>query len=117
MTDTQPLLDDLDLLLERERLALLEGRLDGLAELLEEKEALIEALSTLDTGPERHRLEGLRGKADRNRHLMDSALRGIRAVASRLGTMQRLRQSLETYDRSGRRTSIVTGNGQVERRA
>lgn len=117
MTETQPLLDELDTLLERERITLLEGRLDGLAGLLAEKEDLIESLAALDIDPDQQQLEGLRGKADRNRHLMDSALRGIRSVTTRLGTMRRLRQSLETYDRSGQRTTIATGSGQVERRA
>ena len=116
MTDpTQEILDALDSLLELERQALLEARLDRLAPLLAEKERLIDRLSLLDAATD---LSRLRGKAERNQHLMDNAMRGIRSVATRLGTLRRLRRSLETYDKAGRRTTIVTqGGSQVEKRA
>lgn len=117
MTDeTTRVFDALDTLLERERIALLEGRLDALAELLAEKEQLIDALAAIPL--DRDGLIALRGKAERNQNLMDSALRGIRSVATRLGTLRRLRRSLETYDQAGRRRTIVTqGGSQVEKRA
>jgi len=115
MKESQQVLEALDALLEKERQALLASRFDRLGALVVEKERLINRLSELDAVAD---LGGLRGKAERNQRLMDSAMRGIRSVATRLGTLRRLRRSLETYDKAGRRASIVmTGGGQVERRA
>lgn len=114
--DTQDVLDALDALLEMEREALLAARLDSLAALVAEKERLMDRLAALDAAA--GDLTGLRGKAERNQQLMDSAMRGIRSVASRLGTLRRLRRTLETYDRAGQRKIIATpGGGQVEKRA
>lgn len=117
MTDEPTrIFDALDALLERERLALLEGRLALLSDILAEKEGLIDRLS--ERPLEEDEMTVLRGKAERNQQLMDNALRGIRSVATRLGTLRRLRRSLETYDQAGRRQTIVTqGSGQVEKRA
>ena len=111
------LFDALDALLERERSMLLTGQLADLPGLLSEKEALIDQLSTMDA-EEALKMDGLKARALRNQELMDNALRGIRTVAERLGTMRRLRRSLDTYDQAGRKTSIVTATGhQVEKRA
>ncbi|MGR3322704.1 MAG: flagellar biosynthesis protein FlgN [Pseudooceanicola sp.] len=114
--DADGILDALDDLLNRERDALLSGQLDRLPDLLEDKERLIERLGRTEMAEE-SQLAALRRRAERNQALLDNAMRGIRAVAERLGTMRRLRQSLDTYDPSGRRTSIVTRPGRVERRA
>ncbi len=95
----------LDALLEREREALLAGDLDQIVAQLEEKQALIEALNTL---PEAGRagLEALQGKVLRNQALLDSALEGIRSVAARMSALHQIRRSLDTYDESGRKTTI-----------
>lgn len=111
------LLQAFDQLLERERTALMSGNLEDLNEILTEKAALIDRLGSDPLDADRERLGELRGKAQRNQELMDNAMRGIRSVATRLGTMRRLRRALETYDQSGRRTTIVTGGAQVEKRA
>ncbi len=115
--DTQTLFDSLDALLERERSAILNGELTDISPLLEEKEALIAQLTAMDQ-IEMTELSELRGKALRNQALLDNALQGIRAVANRVNTLRRLRKSFDTYDKSGRKTSIQTQhNGQVEKRA
>ncbi|MBR9762719.1 MAG: flagellar protein FlgN, partial [Rhodobacteraceae bacterium] len=44
----QDLIDSLDVLLEREREALMAGRLDALSELLDQKERLIDRLNGLE---------------------------------------------------------------------
>jgi len=45
-------------------------------------------------------------------------LSGIRAVADRVAALRRVRDTLETYDQSGRKTAISTlRTGQVEKRA
>ncbi|MCZ7674955.1 MAG: flagellar protein FlgN [Roseovarius sp.] len=107
----------LDDLLERERKALLAGRFDGLARLLEEKTALIDRLNTLgaDALPA---LGGLRDKAVRNQALFDGALSGIRRASGHVASLRQVRRSFETYDETGRRRRIGGDPpGRMEKRA
>lgn len=107
----------LDSLLERERAALIQGHLTDLPELLSEKETLLDQIAGLE-GAERHRIESLQGKALRNQSLLDSALLGIRNVASRFATLRRIRKTLETYDEFGQKTALPTApESKVEKRA
>lgn len=102
---TQHTIAALDGLLERERAALLDGDLDLLVGQLGEKKALIDTLNDCaDAGGER--LEALQTKVLRNQALLDSALQGIRSVASRMSALHRIRRTLDTYDESGRKTTI-----------
>lgn len=114
MTDRslQDMIDRLDILLDRERRCLLEGDLDGIAPIAEEKERLIDALNASDPadGPA---LAPLQDKVARNQLLLDGALQGIRKVAARLAALRRIRRSLETYDARGRKQTI---EGEVDRR-
>ena len=120
MTEAQPetpLFESLDALLDRERAALLDGDLGALADLLAEKEALMQRIAE-DGGPVRQQIETLQGKALRNQALLDSALRGIRTVATRFATLRRIRKSLETYDEYGQKSVLpATPDPKVERRA
>ena len=112
----EQILARLDRLLDEERAALIAGRLDRIATLGAEKDALLVDLPSLDGGPAD--LARLRGKAERNERLMASALDGIRMVSDRLATMRRLRDQLDTYDQTGRRNPITPPRpGKVERRA
>ena len=95
----------LDELLERERDALLDGDLDLLVDQLDEKTVLIETLNA-SRSTNTEQLQALRGKVMRNQALLDSALEGIRSVANRLSALHRIRKSLDTYDESGRKTTI-----------
>lgn len=111
------ILASLDDLLDRERIALLNGDLDAISRRLREKERLIDALNTLH-GDQDEDLSAIRNKAHRNQILLESALSGIRAVADRVAALRRVRDTLETYDQSGRKTAISTlRTGQVEKRA
>lgn len=113
----QAVIDELDQLLDRERQALLTGDLDQVARIVELKETLIRQINDLDAG-EWADVAEVRSKLTRNQALLNSALEGIRAVADRMADLRRVRQSLETYDKSGRRTRHITqSGGQVERRA
>ena len=117
-TDTaDELISELDALLDRERRALTGGDLESLSDLFMRKEAIIGrlgALSLADPG----QLDPLRDKMIRNRVLLDSALEGIRAVAGRMAELRRVRRGLDTYDRSGQRSSADTAlRPNVERRA
>lgn len=114
---SQDIIHALDDLLEKERTALLEGNLDIITRLLSEKENLIDHLNASEASlPEA--LDMLQGKVQRNQALLDGALQGIRAVANRMGSLRRIRKSLDTYDESGRKTTIhVRQDNKVEKRA
>ena len=111
------LLSDLDDMLERERAALLAGDLEGLSRILREKERVIDALNQGlpdDSGS----LGTLKAKANRNQVLLDRAVEGIRVVADRVSALRRVRETLETYDQSGRKTTLESlHKGRVEKRA
>ena len=108
----QDIINRLDELLELERAALLQGELDKIPNLLEEKERLIDALNAAQP-EEESGLEELQLKVERNQVLLDGALQGIRKVAARMAAFRRIRRSLETYDETGRKRTI---QGEVERR-
>lgn len=112
--DTVDMLDDI---LDAERAALLEGDVDKIGRLLERKETLIETLNGYEAD-DRAELEALNAKVARNQDLLNSALDGIRTVARRLATMRRIRNSLDTYDSKGRKTTIMTtSENSIEKRA
>ncbi len=111
------IINALDDLLEREREALLNGDLDAISRLLEEKEELFDRLNTMsqERSPD---LSALKGKVQRNQALLDNALKGIRAVAARMSAMRKIRRSLDTYDETGKRTTIEGQKAaQLEKRA
>lgn len=112
-----PILGELDDLLERERDALLAGDLEGLSRILREKEQVIDRLNQL-LPPTSLDLDVLKDKALRNQALLDTALEGIRAVADRVSALRRVRDTLETYDQTGRKTTFESmPKGRVEKRA
>ncbi|MGR3805989.1 flagellar biosynthesis protein FlgN [Marinibacterium profundimaris] len=111
------LIEELDQLLDAERRALVSGELEELARLHDTKERLVSGLSTLDR-MEAAELKDLRDKMTRNQALLDSAMEGIRSVAERMAELRRLRQSLSTYDRDGKRRQYETPTEQkLEKRA
>ncbi|MEO1139471.1 MAG: flagellar protein FlgN [Pseudomonadota bacterium] len=101
----QSLIEQLDDLLDIERRALLAGDLDQITRLIEQKEALIDGLSGLDTQSEEPML-GLQEKLMRNQVLLDGALQGIRRASSRMAAVRHVRRTLETYDEDGRKRTI-----------
>ncbi|KPP83519.1 MAG: FlgN protein [Rhodobacteraceae bacterium HLUCCO07] len=104
-------------LLEAERAALLAGDFERLIGMLDDKAALIDQLDAADDLTE-DMLHALRTRLERNQALLDSALAGIRGVAGRIGALHRMRRSLDTYDQTGRRTTIEGSiDHVVERRA
>lgn len=110
------LAQQLEDLLQAERVALLEGDFEKIAELLDQKETLARDLS--DEPITAEDLAPLRDGMRRNQELFDQALAGIRNVAARLGDLQRIRRSMDTYDGYGRRTTIdAPKNNTLERRA
>jgi len=111
------MMDELDDLLDTERTALLKGDLDEVARLFEAKSGLIDALSALDAADDHDRTR-LQAKLERNQDLLASAAEGVRSVARRLATIRRVRQSLDTYDARGQRTTVdMQQSGTLEKRA
>jgi len=101
----QDIIDRMDQLLDEERRALLDGDLEAVGTLMERKGAMIDALNALDPGAT-NRAQSLKSKAQRNQALLDGALEGMRLVTGRLTALRRIRRTLETYDRSGQKTSV-----------
>lgn len=113
----QVTIDALDDLLDAERAALLDGKLDEVSRLHARKEGLIDALNRLEV-QDREDFEALHTKVARNQALLNSALEGIRSVARRLAAIRRVRGSLETYDSLGRKCSVdMRPGGSLEKRA
>lgn len=114
--DERTLTKRLEELIDAERAALISGDFDRISELLDEKERLVGSLHDL---PLDHEVltplsDGLR----RNQELFDAALAGIRNVAARLGDLNRVRKSVETYDSTGKKHSLSAPEVQrLERRA
>ncbi|MCB1340510.1 MAG: flagellar biosynthesis protein FlgN [Pseudooceanicola sp.] len=113
----QAVIDELDQLLDQERKAVLAGDLETIARILALKETLIDRVNAIPPQGPRD-LRGLTEKLSRNQALLTAAMEGIRAVADRMADLRRVRQTLETYDRTGRRNRQQTPtHGTIERRA
>lgn len=113
----QSLIDELDEILDQERSALVRGELDKIEELLARKEPLIAQLNTIDS-LERAALAQVQTKVSRNQELLNSAMEGIRSVATRMAELRRVKKGLDVYDRAGRKARYGTTMGQrLEKRS
>lgn len=113
----QNLIDELDEILDQERSALVRGELDKIEELLARKEAIIARLNTIDN-LERRALAQVQTKVSRNQELLNSAMEGIRSVATRMAELRRVKKGLDVYDRAGRKARYGTTMGQrLEKRS
>lgn len=111
------LVSQIETLLEKEHKALVSGELDTLVKLTDQKQKLIDALSAAPL-ENLTSLQTLQAKALRNQAMLDSATRGIKTVANRLSTLQKVRRSLETYDAQGQKRTIRSAcNATLEKRA
>lgn len=119
MTDDlfQETVDGLADVLDAERAALLQGKLDQVARLHDRKEGLLETLNTLDHRD--HRMLGiLKTKLETNQGLINAALEGTRSVMHRLAAIRQVRASLHTYDSFGQKKTVdVHIEGTLERRS
>ncbi|WP_170571691.1 flagellar export chaperone FlgN [Ruegeria atlantica] len=107
----------LEEVLDLERLALVDGDLDRLNHMVPEKEKLIGAINELQVF-ESTELVRLQKKVERNQALLNSAAEGIRAVASRMAELRRVRQEFSTYGADGQRSGFaVRHNAKLEKRA
>lgn len=97
--------EELGDLLDEERAALLQGDLEKLNELLAPKEQLIDAMNAMSQADE-PTMRALNDKVHRNQLLLDGAMEGIRAVASRVAQLREVKGALETYGADGKRRDI-----------
>ncbi len=108
---------ELDEVLEAEREALLTGDLGAIGRMLDRKEKLVGELSRLDA-EEATSLSPTADKLRRNQLLLEQAMDGIQSVATRLVTLRRVKETLDTYDSNGAKKSVkITQSGSVEKRA
>lgn len=110
-------IEALNTLLDAERAALLQGDLESIADMLPEKEALIEDMNGAPPA-DIAAVQVLGGKVRRNQLLLDGALEGIRAAVSRMSALREIRAGLETYGADGQKHRIATEtDSSVEKRA
>lgn len=108
---------ELDDILDREKEALLTGKLDTIGPLLEQKERLVDELSEVEAA-DAGMVSGVAGKLQRNQELLEHAVDGIRSVSNRLAALRRVREALDTYDSRGVKTSIkIAQDSALEKRA
>jgi hypothetical protein len=92
-------------LLTEERQAILSGAFDKLQDLAGRKEALFcELVQAEVTAPNLRRI-GV--QVSRNQRLLAAALRGIRDVGDRLGTVREVRDNFSTYDSAGQKLTVA----------
>ena len=101
----------LETLLDQTRDAVLTGDLAMLADLAPRVAAMAEDLPRLDAVA----ADRLRGKAERNAHLLQAATRGVRAAQGRLEEIS-AGPTLTTYDARGQRAAIASISATVPRR-
>ena len=115
--DRNELIRRLDVLLDTERQALIDGQFDALADIVSEKETLIEALNE-EEFESTEEIAPVNVKVVRNQALLEQALDGVRSVARRLGEIRQARKQFDTYDERGHKNRIETGSEpSVEKRA
>lgn len=119
MTNPNPqtFIDELDRILDEERVALLDGDLKKMEKILARKEEAIEQLNAI-SGLEQKTLKHVHTKVVRNQDLLESAMEGIRSVALRMAELRRVRKGLDVYDSTGRKTRYGTRlDKKLEKRA
>jgi len=113
--NARTLSDTVEDLLERERVAVLAGNLEGLTRLVAEKSRLMERMARSKQPP--LRIEKLRNLAHRNQTLLHAAADGIKSVATQVTGAQTRKTALNTYDASGSRKEIFRTRSMLEKRA
>lgn len=100
---------------ERERAILLSGKLEDLAGLVEEREAVLAGISA--TEGDAARIRRLRDLAERNGALLLSASEGVGRAMKRLSELRKAAGPIGSYSESGSRCEIGSINPKFERKA
>lgn len=98
----------LEELLDKERAAILEGAFEDIGKIASHKERLLDR-HKLDP-PDPKILNRLRQKSQRNHHLLAAVIRGVKSVTSRLENLHSGPDGLNTYDKTGQRTTLKGSN-------
>lgn len=115
-SDTRHIIDALEDLLDKERAAILHGALKNMGRIAAEKEQILDGRKL--TAPDQKTLDRVHRKAARNQQLLTAAIRGVRAVTSRLDVMRNGPKETSTYDRAGQRKTLNSHRqGTLHRRA
>lgn len=115
-SDTIQIFAILESFLDKERRAILNGAFEDIDRIAHEKELLLEGKKLV--APDQKTLERLRRKAERNQNLLAAAIRGVRSVSARLEALRNGPAELNTYDKSGQRTTLGgQQKGALQRRA
>lgn len=102
-------------LLDAERHAIRNGEFEGLSQLSEKKEKLLDRLEQSDLSAKD--LGHLRSKAEANQRLLAAAIKGVRAARRRLEMIRQAAHGLNTYNSQGQARTIGSSVGSFERRA
>lgn len=115
-SDPDRLAEEIEEILDSERIALLNGNLSEVARLSGAKEGFLDPRSLAKINPTR--LKRIKALSTRNQRLLGASLQAVRAVRERLGHLRTGSRQLNTYDRDGTRRSLDTNSsGTLERRA
>ena len=93
------------------------GRLDRLASLAADLEALEKRLADAAPTARRAELEKLRAEAEQSLRHLTAARDGIRAATERVRQIARIPSELSTYDRAGRGSIVQFDEQSLEHRA
>lgn len=114
--NTLNITDALEDLLDKERTAILNGSLENMGRIAVEKEQILDGNDL--TAPNQRVLDRLRRKAARNQQLLTAAIRGVRAVSSRLDILRNGPREMNTYNREGQSMTLNSRHqGTLHRRA
>lgn len=101
-------LEELDILLDKERKYLLSGDLIRLVSVSQAKSSLIAGLDQMQGRPDLPKVENILAKAGRNSQLLEQARDGLGAGLARIAEIRAIQDRLETYGPQGNRVSHET---------
>ncbi len=118
--DVESVIEKILLALDEEREIIRSGRLTGLADLVEQREAaiaLLDAPGAEMTPQIVAGVEEIAERARRNAALLEAAIEGVKAAEKRLAQIYEARDTLGTYERDGTKSTGPVSSGKIERRA
>ncbi len=109
LSKLNPLLAEIESILQYERTLLLSGELHKLDDLREKKQIGFERLANL-RNTSAIEIESLKKLAERNHELFAAALAGLKDAQRRVLEIKASQNGFATYDKSGSKALMQTGN-------
>ncbi len=106
--------------LDAEREMIRNGRLSGLADLVETRERAIAKLDLTNTADNPVIVQGvaeISKRAKRNAGLLEAAIEGVKAAEKRLAEIYEARNTLGTYERDGTKSLGPVSESTIKKRA